>query len=52
VLEVNLKPVIISYTSFAKQYGMSWVIVSVLVSLDRAPLVSIQYYKLVFTAFR
>jgi hypothetical protein len=46
VLEINLKLAIISYTSFAKQNGMNWVTVSVLTSLDRAPVWSIQYYKI------
>jgi hypothetical protein len=43
---MNLKLAIISYTSFATQSGMNWVTVSVLTSLDRAPVGSIQYYKI------
>ena len=46
MLEINLKPALISYTGFAKQNGMSWVTVSVLNSLDRAPVASIQYYEI------
>jgi hypothetical protein len=46
VLEINLKPAMISYTSFAMQNSMSWVTVSVLASLDRSPVVSIQYYQI------
>ena len=34
VLEINLKPAIISYTNFAMQNKMSWVTVSVLASLN------------------
>jgi hypothetical protein len=37
---------IISYTSFAMQNSMSWVTVSVLTLLDRAPVGSIQNYKI------
>ena len=46
MLEINLKLAIISYTSFAKQNGMNWVTVSVLTLLDRAPVGSIQNYKI------
>jgi len=46
VLEINLRLAIISYTSFAKQNGLNWVTVSVLTSLDRAPVGSIQCCKI------
>jgi hypothetical protein len=46
MLEINIKPAIISYTSFAMQNRMSWVVANVLASLDRAMVVSIQYYKI------
>ena len=52
VLEINLKPAIISYTNFAMQNRMSWVTVSVLASLDRVPVVSIKYYEICVHCFR